>query len=174
MLNTPRTIRVALVASACLLAAHTARAESITFQSIAGHSIAQSGTQSGAQSGGGKTSTSKVAQGGGSQTGQVQTGEVQNVDLGDVTGTVCDCGEIAPDGAPGASTSGGGGFPRLPLLAFAAAPGIPCIFTDLCSRNPPRRPPPELPPPAVPEPLTLVTFATGLGASAALRRRRRK
>lgn len=156
---TPRTLRIALVVAACLFAARAARAESVAFEGV----VSPGGAQSGGQ-------TSKGGQGGGTQTGGAQTGQVQTVDLGEVTGTVCDCGEIAPAGATGAD-SGGGGIPRLPLLAFAAAPGLPCLFTDLCSRNPPPPPPPP-PPPGVPEPLTLITFATGLGAFAALRRRR--
>lgn len=160
---TPRTLRVALFAAVVLFAARAARAESVAFESVT-----NLGGQSSAQSGG-QTSTSNSSQGG--QGGGGQTGQVVTVDLGDVTGTVCDCGEIAPTDAPGTGSSGGG-FPRLPLLAFAAAPGPICLFTNLCSPEPP--PPPPPPPPAVPEPLTLLTFATGLGAFAALRRRRHK
>ena len=43
-------------------------------------------------------------------------GRVETVDLGDVTGTVCDCGEIPPGPVPK------GGFPWWPLLG-----GIPLI-----------------------------------------------
>lgn len=159
MPSTPSTLRIALCAAACLFAARAARADTITFQSGAGQSGGQTSksSQSGGQSG--------QSNGGG------QTGQVLTVDLGDVTGTVCDCGEIAPGGAaPSGASSNGGSFPRLPLLAFAAAPAIPCLFTDLCRNTPP---PPSItePPPSVPEPLTVITFATGLGALAALRRR---
>ncbi len=158
MLIKSLTLRIAFLVAACLFAAHTARAESIAFESALRFGGAQSGGQ-----------TSKGSQGGGAQPAQ----EVQTVALGDITGTVCDCGEISPaaGAAPGAAS--GGGLPRLPLLAFAAAPGIICLFDNICSPDPPRPPPPPPPPPGVPEPLTLVTFTTGLAAFAALRRRRR-
>lgn len=167
MLSAPRTFRIAFFVAACLFAAGAARADSVAFESV----VSPGGAQSGAQNGGQTSKSSQSGQGGGQNGGGGQPAQVLTVDLGDVTGTVCDCGEIAPAGAPGASPSGDG-FPRLPLLAFAAAPGIPCLFTDLCSREPP--PPPPPPPPGVPEPLTLITFATGLGAFAALRRRRHR
>ena len=96
-------------------------------------------------------------------------GNVQTVDLGDVTGTVCDCGEIAPAGeaAPTAATKGG--FPKFPLLALAALPGIAC-----CRSSTPPPTPPNTPETPVPEPLTLATFAAGLSALAGLRSRRRR
>ena len=44
-------------------------------------------------------------------------GQVETVDLGDVTGTVCDCGEI-----PSAPEIPGGGFPFWPFLGLVAIP----------------------------------------------------
>jgi hypothetical protein len=139
-----RIISITFAACFCLLAAHPAFAGAIDFQTA----VASGGGQSGAQ----------TAQGGsGTPAGQVQT-----VDLGDVTGTVCDCGEIAPAGPPGSAAKEG--FPKFPLLAIAAFPGA-CL-TGLCS------PPPPLPPPPTPEPLTIITLASGLAALAGLHKRR--
>ena len=135
----------------CLLAARSARADSIDFQSAVA-------------SGGGQSGGAQTSQGGGSSAGT----QVQTVDFGDVTGTVCDCGEIAPAGdatTPGAASKG---FPKFPLYALAVAP-IPCII-GLCSSEPPR--PPDNPP-DVPEPLTIATLAAGLAALSGLRARRR-
>lgn len=103
-------------------------------------------------------------------------GEVQTIDIGDVTGTVCDCGEIA---APAAIAAGG--FPWWPLL------GVPLIcVSGVCFDGdediPPDNPPPPVPTPTttpttptnpVPEPATLLLFGTGLLATAARARRRR-
>jgi hypothetical protein len=138
----------------CLLAARSARADSIDFQSAVGSGGGQSGGTPSSQSGGGSSGT-----------------QVQTVDFGDVTGTVCDCGEIAPpagDAAPGTSSKG---FPKFPLYALAVAP-IPCII-GLCSEEPPRLKPPDDSPPDVPEPLTIATLAAGLAALSGLRARRR-
>jgi len=137
------------------LAARAASAEPFVFQNVVGSGNVQSGPSQGA---------------GGTTAQQVQT-----VDLGDVTGTVCDCGEIEPTGA-GAGATGvpgsKGGFPKFPLYAAAVAP-IPCLF-GLCS-NPPGTPEPTPPPPGtVPEPVTITTLAAGLAALAGLRTRRRR
>ena len=137
---------------------------------------AQSGTQSSSSNGSpnGTQSTSTTA-GEGSLTliDTVQTqqsgGTVETVDLGDVTGTVCDCGEIPVVDVPG------GGFPKWPLLALAA---IPLFFIPGDDDTPPDfpspTPTPTTPPPgAVPEPATILLFGTSLMALGAGARRRR-
>lgn len=93
-------------------------------------------------------------------------GNVQTVDLGDVTGTVCDCGEIPVAHIPK------GGFPWWTLA------GIPVIcVTGICTPNHHETPecvvgctPP--PPPTVPEPATLLLFGSGMLALGAGARRR--
>jgi hypothetical protein len=145
--------------------------------------IAQSGTvaaQSGTTTQSGNVSSSSQQQTGntGAQTqqtpGGTQTpstdpavsqsgGQVQTVDLGDVTGTVCDCGEIPPPPAIK------GGFPWWPLL------GVPLVcVTGICSnsKTPPETPPNTPPETPVPEPLTLLLFGSGLLALGAGTRRR--
>ncbi|MBC7932579.1 MAG: PEP-CTERM sorting domain-containing protein [Rubrivivax sp.] len=149
-----RILSVTCAIAFCLLAARSVNADTIDFQSAVG-------------SGGGQSGGAQAPQGGGSTT---TTQEVQTVDFGDVTGTVCDCGEIAPaeGAAPGAASKGG--FPKIPLFALAVAPII-CV-SGICTNDPPRRPP-NNPPSDVPEPLTLATLAAGLAALSGLRARRR-
>jgi hypothetical protein len=90
------------------------------------------------------------------------TGQVETIDLGDVTGTVCDCGEIPK-----------GGFPKWPLLALGAIPFF-FIPNDKCEGD--CIPPPcigDCNPPQIPEPATLLLFGSGMLALGAGARRRR-
>jgi len=96
-------------------------------------------------------------------------GQVQSVDLGDVTGTVCDCGEI-----PRSIIPRGVAFPWWTLA------GIPLVcVSGICFGDddtpPPNNPPPPPPPPnPIPEPATLLLFGSGLLAAGAGARRRRR
>jgi PEP-CTERM motif len=88
---------------------------------------------------------------------------------GDVTGTVCDCGEfIIP----------GGGFPKWLLLG-----GVPlvCVLADctsdepICEEGDPECTPcvgPQCNPPEIPEPATIFLLGSGLAALGAKARRR--
>jgi hypothetical protein len=91
-------------------------------------------------------------------------GHVETVDLGDVTGTVCDCGEIPSSPIPK------GGFP------WWALAGIPLVcVSGICTKDntPPETPPGPTPPNIpTPEPMTLLLFGSGLLALGSRARRR--
>ena len=139
-------------------------------------SIATAGAPQDAKTGGtstrGEGTATAAPSTGGSLTGvgvapQDQQTTVETIHLGEVQGTLCDCGEIDIPG---------GGFPLWPLLGFA---GIPLFFIP--EDNPPNTPPTtptppptQPPPPEIPEPATLLLFGSGLAALGAGARRRNR
>lgn len=95
-----------------------------------------------------------------------QQGSVEVIQEGDVTGTVCDCGEIFIPG---------GGFPK--WLALGGVPLV-CVLVD-CGKDKKCEGPgcipcvgPQCNPPEIPEPATLFLLGTGLAALGAKARRR--
>lgn len=131
-------------------------------------SVASAGTAQDAKSGpSGEDAATATPNTTGSLTGtgvapQDQQATVETIELGEVDGTLCDCGEI-----PGI----GGGFPLWPLLGLA---GVPLFFLPEDSSTPPPTPTlPPPPPPQIPEPATLLLLGSGLAALGARERRRR-
>ncbi|HEX7176647.1 MAG TPA: PEP-CTERM sorting domain-containing protein [Pyrinomonadaceae bacterium] len=134
---------------------------------------ASTGNAAGASDGSttGNNPTSLISQ----DPAQQPQGTVQTIDLGDISGTVCDCGEAPLEDV----ILKGGGFPWLSLV------GIPLIcLTGICTggeevcvdcgtTSPTPNPTPPPPPPGIPEPATLLLFGSGLLALGAGSRRRR-
>ena len=86
------------------------------------------------------------------------------IDLGEVEGTVCDCGDITVPVA---------GFPKWPLLFLA---GIPFLFLPDCENcdTPESFPTPTPPPTHAPEPTSMLLLGSSLIALGAGLRRRNK
>ncbi len=148
--------------------------------------VSHDATQKGVQGGGG---VGTIASSGKEGTATVTTvavpsqggPNIETIDLGEITGTVCDCGEIIIPPV-------GGGFPMWPLFALAAIPFfflrggkdgalfIPGPIPVPPTQTPTQMTPTPIPQP-IPEPATLLLLGSGLlalGTEGRRRRRRRK
>lgn len=92
---------------------------------------------------------------------QQPQGDVTVFDQDQVSGTICDCGEIP---------AVGGGFPVWPFLLL-----IPLVcVTGICTGDDKEKPPPPTPTPTppIPEPTSLLLLGSGIAALSAGARRR--